>query len=198
MTTAIESESIVEEKPEKFSIVKGFLKGLLYGLTFISIALILATIVIPRLIGAVPLTVLTGSMVPTFNPGDLIVTMPIDASEVKRGDIITFQPESGVNTLITHRVESVGFSIGGDTVFVTKGDANNASDEPIIADQVMGKYLYHVPYVGYLANAIPTTNKPVIMQVLGIGFFIWAGIQVILIIIGNFRKKKKKDQSEIV
>lgn len=193
MTLTVEAKAETEDNPGGFSIVKGFFKGLLFGVMLICVVLIVATFVAPRIIGAVPLTVLTGSMVPTFNPGDLIVTMPVDDAkeEIKRGDIITFQPESGVSTLITHRVVSTGFTIGGDTLFVTKGDANNAQDEPILEDQVMGKYLYHIPYLGYLANAIPNDNKPVIIQLLGVAVFGWVFIQIITSIVSSVRKKKR-------
>ena len=106
MTSTIEASQKAENDSSNFSVVRGLFKGVLLGVVIICVALISATIAIPRIIGAVPLTVLSGSMVPTFNPGDLIVTLPVDNAreEIKRGDIVTFQPESGVSTLITHQI----------------------------------------------------------------------------------------------
>lgn len=196
MTSTVEAEPTAEDESSDYSVVKGLLKGALLGVVIICVALITAAIAVPRIIGAVPLTVLSGSMVPTFNPGDLIITMPVDdpKEEVKRGDIITFQPESGVGTLITHRVSSVGFSMGGSTVFTTKGDANNGLDKPIIDEQVMGKYIYHVPYVGYVANAIPNDTKPLVIQALGVAILGWAFILFLLTITGSRREKREKDE----
>ena len=56
----------------------------------------------------------------------------------------------------------------------------------------MGKYLYHVPYVGYLANAIPNDSKPVVIQALGVGILGWAFILFLISIIGSGRKKRKE------
>lgn len=189
-STLVEPQN-TEEKEKRFPILRGFIRGMVLGVMLIGVFLILITIVIPRVIGAVPLTVLTGSMEPTFNPGDLIVTMPIAKKEINRGDIITFQPKSGDPMLITHRVVSVGFALNGNKILVTKGDANDAPDDPIITDQVKGKLLYHVPYLGYLANAVPSTNKPLIMQILGFGFFAWAAFLVARGLVGKKRKKKR-------
>lgn len=199
MTSTVEAKPNTEDDTNKFMVVKSLLKGALIGIVVICVALIAAAIAVPRVIGAVPLTVLSGSMVPTFNPGDLIITMPVNdpKEEVKRGDIITFQPESGVGTLVTHRVSSVGFSMGGNTVFTTKGDANNGLDKPIIDEQVMGKYIYHVPYVGYVANVIPNDTKPLVIQGLGVAILGWAFILLIMTIVGSRREKREKDERMI-
>lgn len=193
MTSAVENRSIVEESDTDSSIIKGLFKGALIGVMIVCLAFVVAVLAVPRVIGAVPLTVLTGSMAPTFEPGDLIVTMPVEdaKNEVKRGDIITFQPESGVGTLVTHRVVSVGFTLGGKSLFTTRGDANDSEDEPILEEQVMGKYLYHIPYLGYVANAIPNDTKPVMIQVLGIAILGWAAIQSLIIVISSIRRKRK-------
>ncbi|MFE7408306.1 signal peptidase I [Isoptericola sp. NPDC057559] len=115
------------------------------------LALAAAVVLVPRLLGAVPLTVLSGSMEPALSPGDVVVTRPVDADQIRVGDVITFQPESEDPTLITHRV--TGVRTGAEPGFVTQGDANGAPDAPIVADQVMGRVAYSVPYVGHLTNA---------------------------------------------
>jgi signal peptidase len=68
------------------------------------------------------LIVTSGSMSPTFDPGDLIVVTKIDPENVKVGDIVTFQTkEKGI---LTHRV----VEIKTDGEIVTKGDANQTVD----------------------------------------------------------------------
>lgn len=187
-----EQEEQEEKKHSPFYLLWGFLRGLLFGATIISVFLIIITIVIPRLLGWVPLTVLTGSMVPKFNPGDLIITMPIDGEDVQRGDIIVFQPESNNPMLITHRVVSTGYSVGGDFIIITKGDANVSQDDPIIADQVMGKYLYHIPYLGWVVTAIPSNDKPTAMLWLGVAFFVYAGFLIVQAFVGKLFRKRRK------
>ena len=62
----------------------------------------LALIVLPKLNDARPLTVLSGSMIPTFDPGDVVVVRDTDAEHLQVGDVITFQPVSDDPRLTTH------------------------------------------------------------------------------------------------
>lgn len=204
MTSPIKKHASLENKDKHLSseasFVKSLFKGLIFGLTLTCVSLLVVAFIIPRIIGAVPLTVLSGSMTPTFNPGDLIITMPVNNAkeEVKRGDIITFQPESGVSTLITHRVVSTGFTIDGDILFITKGDANSSQDAAILEEQVMGEYLYRIPYIGYLANAIPNDLKPLAIQFIGLAILGWAFIQTLIIIFTSGRNRRKNPKGDTV
>ncbi|NJC24388.1 signal peptidase [Arthrobacter pigmenti] len=111
-----------------------------------------ATVVIPRLMGAVPLAVLTSSMEPTMPPGTLVVSKPVDPASLAVGDVITFQPVSDNPMLITHRIVGQAHKADGALSFTTRGDNNGTEDEPIIEGQVMGKVIYSVPYVGYVTT----------------------------------------------
>ena len=116
----------------------------------LSAAVLLA--VVPRLLGGAALTVLTGSMVPTYDPGDVVVVRGVQdaAHEVEVGDVVTFQPVPDDPALVTHRVVEKVVSTRG-TTFVTRGDANGADDDPLVPEQVKGVALYHVPWVGHLS-----------------------------------------------
>lgn len=133
---------------------RSFLAGLAKGtgsvVMVLLLVLALAIAVVPRIMGGAALTVLTGSMQPTHAPGDMVISVPQDRYQV--GDVVTFQPVSDDPMLITHRVVAVRLGADG-TSYVTRGDANGADDEPISAEQVMGRVLYEVPYVGHVAQA---------------------------------------------
>lgn len=196
MTTETSSTvTATEENDEKlgaWGVIKGFLRGLGVGVAIIVVLIAFAAIVYPRIIGGVPLTVLSGSMVPTFNPGDLVITKPVDAKDLKRGDIITFQPKSDDPTLITHRVVSIGTTLAGKEVLVTKGDANNAQDPSIAPEQVKGQYVYRIPYLGFVANAVPANLKGFAIQIIGGAVLLYVLYQIVA---GAFSKKTKKDKS---
>ncbi|SFJ80597.1 signal peptidase I [Cellulomonas sp. KH9] len=116
------------------------------------LAAVVALAVVPRLLGGAALTVLTGSMVPTYQPGDVVVVRGVEdaAAEVEVGDVVTFQPVSDDPALVTHRV--VGKSLTSDgTAFVTRGDANTADDDPLLPEQIKGIAVYHVPFVGHVS-----------------------------------------------
>src|SRR2546422_624427 len=64
--------------------------------------------------------ILSGSMRPTLQPGAVAVLTPIDASEVRKGDVIVFHEPIGAHALVVHRVVRV--LKGGDHPIVrTKG-----------------------------------------------------------------------------
>ena len=82
----------------------------------------------PAVAGYRSFTVLSGSMVPELQVGDLVVDEPLAASEIRRGDVITFPDPQQAGRLITHRV--TGIRIHGTTVDVTtRGDANNTVEQ---------------------------------------------------------------------
>ena len=96
-------------------------------------------------------TVLSGSMTPTIPVGAQVVVLKVDASEIRVGDIITFDRPSNPGVLITHRVIAVEPDGHGGSQWITKGDANSIPDSWRIPAQGSGyRYLFHVPFAGYL------------------------------------------------
>ena len=72
------------------------------------------------------MTVLSGSMEPTFSRGDLLVVRPVAADSVKIGDVIAFTIP-GTQQVETHRVVEIE-SRQPALIVRTKGDANNGRD----------------------------------------------------------------------
>jgi signal peptidase I len=99
-----------------------------------------------------PLIVLSGSMVPFFLPGDIVITKSVDPNELKVGDVMIFHPPGAKpDMLITHRIISI--EVGEKRVFQTKGDANNVKDSfKVPASNVLGKIAFVIPFVGYLPD----------------------------------------------
>ncbi len=99
-------------------------------------------------------TVFSGSMEPQLKMGSVAVTRPVEAEDIKVGDIITFHsPLSGKMT--SHRVIAV--EDGSSFNFRTKGDANENVDPFVVpAQSVVGKVCFHIPYFGYVAHFIKT------------------------------------------
>ncbi len=128
----------------------GWLGQVLGWLVILGVLLITALmLVVPRLGGAEPYTILTGSMRTSYPPGTLVVIKPVDAEQVQIGDVITFQLESGQDTVVTHRVIGVRAGADGQPEFITKGDANPSADADAVRSvQLRGRLWYAVPYLG--------------------------------------------------
>ncbi len=76
-------------------------------------AVIAVAVVVPRLAGARPYVVLTGSMRPGMPPGTLVVVRPVDPRSIGVGDVITYQVASGEPDVVTHRVVAQGLDRRG-------------------------------------------------------------------------------------
>ncbi|WP_081861594.1 signal peptidase I [Cellulomonas sp. HZM] len=146
-------------RDERLGVVRA-LGGVVSGAALAAAVLLaLALVVVPLLLGATPYTILTGSMQPTMPPGTLVVTRPTPVDRIDIGDVVTYQLHSEQPEVVTHRVVGVGTQSDGSHVFLTRGDANNADDDPVLAVQVRGVVAYHVPYLGYV-NTWVGANRP--------------------------------------
>ncbi|OGO79224.1 MAG: signal peptidase I [Clostridiales bacterium GWB2_37_7] len=100
----------------------------------------------PGTFGFIPLTVLSGSMSPAIETGDMIVISSVKEN-LKVGDIITY--DAG-DFLITHRIIEAAEE-NNQVMYITQGDANNTRDTKLVSqDQVLGKYQFRIPYAGYV------------------------------------------------
>lgn len=134
-----------------------------------------AAVLVPRLGGATPYTVLTGSMRPSLPPGTLVVVRPTVPEEIGIGSVITYQLESGRPAVVTHRVVSAGTTTKGEPVFTTQGDANDAPDDAaVIPVQIRGELWYSVPYLGYVGAAISEEQRELATYVLAGGLGLYA------------------------
>jgi len=107
---------------------------------------------VPQIGTWLPLVVLTDSMYPEIQSGDLILCQVKDTEEVQVRDVISFFDPAGNGTsVVTHRVTDI-LRENGKLYFTTKGDANNAPDpKPVPAEKLVG--IYHAR-IGGLGNAI--------------------------------------------
>jgi len=114
----------------------------------------LFAVLIPSVFSGSLAIVRSSSMEPAMRAGALAVMLPIDAADVKVGDIIAFDPpwDSGSDVTVSHRV--IGVLDNGQLRFDTKGDALEGSDPYYVpAESVQGKVLFSIPYLGYAANS---------------------------------------------
>ena len=146
-------------------------------LTFIAaIAILLIVSAFPITGNFKVLTVLSGSMTPDIKMGSVVVVKP--SQDYKIGDIITFGEISKTKTPTTHRIYEMKV-VGGQPIYITKGDANNAPDQREIAGKdIVGKVLFDIPYAGY---AVDTAKKP-------FGFMLIIVVPAVIIIYDEARK----------
>ena len=97
---------------------------------------------VANLLGYIPLTVESDSMLPTFAQGDMIICKEIDdINTLAEGDVITFWTIiDGKRVKNTHRIVGINQAENSRS-FVTRGDNNNLEDDmPAYAGDIIGKW----------------------------------------------------------
>jgi signal peptidase len=129
-----------------------WLLWLLVGLAALTIALAFA----PGLLNRQLLAVTGGSMEPAFSAGDALLTQPVDdpSSEIAPGDVVVVRSPDG-SVAQAHRVLQVASDSSGETLFQTRGDANEDADPGWVpVRNVSAKVLTTVPELGNLLSAL--------------------------------------------
>lgn len=152
---------------------------------------------VPNVLGYAPLSVQTGSMEHTFDPGDLIICkMTNDPSvEYKKGDVVTFPIEiDGKATYNTHRIVDV-VKDNDITYYKTQGDNKKTNSEPDedlqTSSTILAQYTGNkISGLGYVLSFMRTQLGFFLCILLPmIAFFIYEAIRVVLNIIAYNKEK---------
>ena len=134
--------------------------------------------------------VLTGSMKPKLNPGDILITKQVEASKLKVGEIVVLR-DSESYALYSHRI----ISITSDKAFpnfltiATKGDNNpTAEAHPVQINKFAGVPVGvgRVPWVGRIIVAFAVNKGKTI------GYICILAL-IVMMVPNLFRKRKKKE-----
>ncbi len=136
---------------------KSELRGLAEGvlIAIILYLLIQASLMVTLGVEKSLYVVISGSMEPTYERGDVLVVKRIDVDAIEKGDIIVFDsPFGGIP--IVHRVHDI--KVEEDArFFITKGDANPFPDpyyQPtypgIPEEHVVGEPFVKIPKIGMI------------------------------------------------
>ena len=150
---------------------------------------------VPDVGGTFPMIVLTDSMYPEIESGDLIICHTESAENIKKGDIISFYDPAGNGTsVVTHRVTKVTKDDKGQLAWQTKGDANNTADQTLVpADKLVGVYSRSISGLGNVAMFMQTTPGLIICVVCPI--IILVAYDIIRRRI--YEKGRKRDEDEL-
>lgn len=100
--------------------------------------------------------VATGSMSPTIEVGDVVITKL--TKEVNANDIIVYMDGKDI---ITHRL----IEKNGDKI-ITRGDANNSEDKPIEEKMIIGEVVKIIPQLGTWQQILSSPEVLVLIVIL--------------------------------
>ena len=122
----------------------------------------------PHLLPYRTMTMLTASMSPVIDPGDVTIVTPLPVTDVTAGMIIAYHVPIDDHHLVSHRVLAVTHGPDGSVTVQTKGDANDAVDpwQATLQGDTAWQVRTVIPELGHLLHALRT---PVVSQALVYG-----------------------------
>lgn len=119
------------------------------------------------LFGIHPYAVTSGSMEPAIPTGSMVFSKETSFDKLKEGDVITFMISD--EQTVTHRIKRINTD---KEKFTTKGDANDVEDSKQVSyENVIGKVVLHVPYLGYMMVMSGTKGRIVLLAGIGLVLF---------------------------
>ena len=135
---------------------------------------------LPDVVGYRPVIVLSGSMEPTFDAGDMILLEPAKEPEnLQKDDVIAYLIGGKVTT---HRIVQVT-ELEGKKMYITKGDYNNIEDRiPVEPTQIQGIYN---------GKRIPNLGNIMMFMQSNMGILVCLGIPFAGYILWDILKRRK-------
>lgn len=135
--------------------------------------------------------VATGSMEPSLNVGDIILSKEIDSNKIKVGDVIVYKGNKmDLNgKIITHKVIEIETAENGELLFHTKGIANVVEDPIVKESQIYGTVICSSPILSSLFKVIG--NRYVLYFCVILPIIIWAFVSFVK---SNAEKYRGKDE----
>lgn len=105
-------------------------------------------------------SVATGSMVPKYQIGDVILCKEVDTNTLKIGDDITYIGQAGTfkGKTVTHRIVDIKTINNKEKSFYTKGIASTRIDPVVKEDQIYGKIVKRFNFLSWLYKFVTTPD----------------------------------------
>lgn len=107
--------------------------------------------------------IVSESMEPEINVGDIVIIKKITEDSIKEEDIITFEKN---DEYVTHRVKEINEQ-NGEKIYTTKGDNNKVEDvEEVHYSEVKGIVIFQIPYIGFMILKISKQKNLIIILII--------------------------------
>ena len=143
-------------------LLRGTMSILKFIITIVAIAIV-AIILVQRfsnnnmsIAGYRIFTVVTESMVPKYEVGDVLLVKQTDPSKIQVEDDVTYMGKVGsfANKIVTHQVVGIENGENGTLNFHTKGIANDTEDPIVNESQIYGVVQAKLKIITYLNGII--------------------------------------------
>ena len=163
---------------------KSLAARLLEALVALLVVEVVATALIPAILGLHQVIITDTSMAPAIAFGSLAYEQPGAPAQV--GSVITFTDPNGI--VVTHRVVATQPAASGSgTAYVTRGDGNEANDDDVVGqDQVSGIVVASISQLGTIQRILDLTAVKVCL----------GAILVLLVLVAVPGRRKAPESAE--
>ena len=137
-------------------------------------------------------TVVSGSMKPIYDIGDVLISKETTPSKIQVGDTISYLGKAGSfkDKVITHKVVGINKTEDGKYVFRTKGTANLIEDPLVYEDQLYGVVKYKVKTLSLVYKLVSTKYGMLIFIIIPLFYVI--GSEILFFMLDAEEKRRNK------
>lgn len=138
-------------------------------------------------------SVATGSMVPDYEIGDVLIVKETNIDELKEGDDVSYlgKASSFSGKVVTHRIKYIEETENGK-IFHTQGLANDAEDPAITGDQIYGKVVYKCVIFSMLTKLVNNMTAFYILVFIPLGILVFLQIKDMI----DVRREDEEDTDD--
>lgn len=138
------------------------INNIVYVILFLIVVSVLFVVILQRasnnaiaLGGVRVFNIISESMIPKYNIGDVLVVKSIEPQNIKVGDDIAYigQESTFNQKIVTHQVIKIDYE-NGEYIFHTKGIANILEDPLVHQNQVFGKVVYKIWILSFISKIL--------------------------------------------
>ena len=138
------------------------INNIIYVILFLIVDSVLFVVILQRasnnaiaLGGVRVFNIISESMIPKYNIGDVLVVKSIEPQNIKVGDDIAYigQESTFNQKIVTHQVIKIDYE-NGEYIFHTKGIANILEDPLVHQNQVFGKVVYKIWILSFISKIL--------------------------------------------
>lgn len=177
--------------------------NIVYTLMFILVVLMLLVVIMQRatnntltLGGFRMFSVVTGSMVPEYEVGAVLLAKEIAPEDIKVGDDIVYQGKKGsfAGKVVTHRVISIEQKEDGNYKIITKGIANTAEDPEIDQTQVYGKVICNLKILAWIGKLVRNVYAFYFILLIPVAILIVRNVRNIMSMNEEYDEEEENDE----
>lgn len=137
-------------------------------------------------------TVVSGSMEPEYNIGEVLISKEVNPDKIKVGDDVSYLGKSGTfkDKVVTHRVVAIEKDVDGKRIFRTKGLSNLAEDPVVYEDQLYGVVVHEAKVLSLIYKCVGTPTGMFVFIVIPVLYIV--GSEMIYIMLEKEEKRRNK------